>query len=518
MSENRNILFITLDQWRAECLSVLNHNQVKTPNIDALATDGVLFKQHYCQALPCGPSRASIYTGMYQHNHRSICNGTPLNSKFTNIALELRKAGYEPALFGYTDTSMDPSRFHQNDPLMNSYEKVLPGFDAQVLLDEDALPWIADLKAKGYEFASGEVLKPKQNDVNTNQHGRTYAPALFSAQDSSAAFLTNEVIKYLSVRQSSNWFAHVSYISPHHPYIVPEPYYDMINPVEVSGPLRKPTMIQEMAQHPYLQHYLPNPCGKGCTYNTCAIDNLTMDEKEIRQARATYYAMISEVDFHLGRLINYLKQLGVYQNTLIIITSDHGDQLGDHWQFGKHSYFDQSLHIPLIIRDPVIAADSTRGQQLSCFTESIDIMPGIMQWLDLTPPVQCDGVSLQEVIYTGIIPDGWRTEVHTEFDFRDIQDTGRAGRGVADLKHDECSLCILRDEHFKYVHFSHWPALLFDLDQDPEEFNNLAENPEYQNTVLKYAQKLLSWRMQNEDKKLANIKLTTHGLEEYAGQ
>ena len=87
-----NVLFITADQWRGECLSALGH-QVKTPNLDQLASDGVIFKNHYAQAVPCGPSRASMYTGMYLHNHRSLVNGTPLDARHTNVALEARKAG-----------------------------------------------------------------------------------------------------------------------------------------------------------------------------------------------------------------------------------------------------------------------------------------------------------------------------------------------------------------------------------------------------------------------------------------
>ena len=106
-----NILFITADQWRGDCLSALNHPHVKTPNLDALAADGVIFKRHYAQAIPCGPSRACLYTGMYLQNHRSVLNGTPLDARHTNVALEARKAGYKPALFGYTDVSLDPRQY-----------------------------------------------------------------------------------------------------------------------------------------------------------------------------------------------------------------------------------------------------------------------------------------------------------------------------------------------------------------------------------------------------------------------
>ncbi|GAI94183.1 unnamed protein product [marine sediment metagenome] len=95
--KEKNFLFITADQWRAECLSVLGHPTVKTPNLDALAADGVLFRNHFAQCIPCGPSRASIFTGMYLQNHRSLENGTPLDARHTNIALEFKKLGYNPA-------------------------------------------------------------------------------------------------------------------------------------------------------------------------------------------------------------------------------------------------------------------------------------------------------------------------------------------------------------------------------------------------------------------------------------
>lgn len=118
MAKINNLLFITSDQWRAECLSCLDHPTVKTPNLDALASEGVFFNNHFAQCTMCGPSRASIYTGMYLQNHRSVTNGSPLDSRHTNIALELRKLGYDPALIGYTDTSPDPRLYASKDPIL----------------------------------------------------------------------------------------------------------------------------------------------------------------------------------------------------------------------------------------------------------------------------------------------------------------------------------------------------------------------------------------------------------------
>ena len=124
----RKVLFISADQWRAECLSILGHPVVQTPNIDALARDSVLFREHYAQATPCGPARTSMLTGLYLMNHRSGRNGTPLDARHTNLALEARRAGYDPTLFGYTDTSADPRGRDPNDPALTTYEGPMPGF------------------------------------------------------------------------------------------------------------------------------------------------------------------------------------------------------------------------------------------------------------------------------------------------------------------------------------------------------------------------------------------------------
>jgi arylsulfatase A-like enzyme len=95
-----NVLFITADQWRGDCLSAHDHPCLETPHLDALAADGVLFERHYSQASPCTPGRASLYTGMYLHKHRCVVNGTPLDARHSNVALEARKAGYDPVLRG----------------------------------------------------------------------------------------------------------------------------------------------------------------------------------------------------------------------------------------------------------------------------------------------------------------------------------------------------------------------------------------------------------------------------------
>ena len=512
--ELRNVLFITADQWRGDCLGTLAHPCLKTPHLDKLAADGTLFTRHYAQTTPCGPSRASLYTGLYLHNHRSVVNGVPLDRRHSNVALEARKLGYDPVLFGYTDVSADPRELHPEDPALRTYEGVLPGMTPAAFLGNYQLAWRADLLAKGYDIDEHdpEAVFARQPDFPAAaERGPTFAPAHYSAEDSNSAFLTGEAIKYLSVRRHEPWFVHISYLAPHPPFVVPAPYHARYDPAEVPRPVRAPSRAAEARQHPWLAFYLEHPTGTGYSAGTGARDYLDLSEAETLQLRATYYGMMNEVDDQVGRLIAYLKEAGLYDQTLIVFTSDHGEQLGDHWAFAKYLYFDQTFHVPLVLRDPRTEADGGRGGRVEHFTENVDVMPTILDWLSGDWPGACDGESLLPFL-RGERPPAWRCEAHWALDFRNFVD-GRGAR-PGGLRPEQCAMTTIRDARYKYVHFTAWPPLFFDLEQDPQEFENRAEDPAYRDLVLDYAQKMLSWRMNHEDCTLTSHLLGPEGAVE----
>ena len=510
---DRKILFISADQWRGECLSALKHPCLKTPHLDALAADGVLFRNHYAQASPCGPSRTSMLTGMYLMNHRSLRNGTPLDARHTNIALEARKAGYDPILFGYTDTSMDPRQFAPGDPAVHTYEGVLPGMTVGLQLPDHMAAWIGDLKAKGYDLPNGrrDVYRPVRNYPGAQQRGFTYSPPVFPAEDSETTFIANAVLNYLSICRDMPWFVHGVFLRPHPPIIAPEPYNKMYDPAAVPMPRRAADWALEGNQHPYLTYQIAGTRvvnGYNEHYPYALSD---MSETEIRQVRATYYGMITQVDDQIGRLIAHLKTTGEYDKTLIIFTCDHGEMLGDHWLWGKPGYFDEAYHIPLIVRDPRREADAGRGKIYGEFTEAVDIMPTILDWLGLELPHQCDGYSLLPFL-RGQRPKGWRREVHWEYDFSEI--ATQEVETELQLHSDQCTLNVIRDDKYKYVHFTAQAPLFFDLEKDPGQFNNVAGDPAYGSRVLEYAQKMLSWRMEHDERTLTRLFLTSKGVVE----
>lgn len=502
----KNVLFITADQWRGDCLSLLGHPCVPTPNLDRLAADGIACRRHFAQSTPCAPSRASLLTGMYLQNHRLVFNGAPLDARHTNVALEARKAGYEPVLFGYTDIAPDPRTRHPNDPDLTTYEGVLPGMKPLLHLPAEQAAWLSDLIERGH--APERVLDdPFRPDAAPGGQGPTFAPPIYSDEESDTAFLTRAVIRHLrSVREP--WFVHLSYLRPHPPFVVPAPYHDLVDPGDVPDPVRAATLEEEAGQHPFLAHRLERMAATRF-HHADGPQPLRMSPAELRQLRATYYGMIAQVDAWIGRLLDYLRETGAYDSTLVVFTSDHGEMLGDHWLCGKPGYFDAAFHIPLILRAPGAEADPGRGAIVDRFTENVDVMPTILDWIGVPVPRQCDGASLMSFV-RGEEPRAWRDAAHFEYDFRDA--VAPAWRREHGLTRDDCVLNVLRGERYKYVHFAGLPPLFFDLEADPGEFENLAARPGCEPLVLAHAQAMLSWRMRNDERVLTGLELTPDGV------
>jgi arylsulfatase A-like enzyme len=514
MTRPRKVLFISADQWRGECLSALGHPVVKTPHLDALAADGVLFRKHFAVTSPCGPSRSSMQTGLYLMNHRSGRNGTPLDRRHTNIAHEVRKIGLDPVLFGYTDTSADPRGLDPADPALRTFEGPLPGYRIGLLFPDYMAAWMNDLRRKGYQFEGRrDVYQPQPGFQKPEDRGHRFIPTLFKAQDSDTNFMANAVLDWLGDHRTQDWFMHCVFLRPHPPVITPEPYNAMYDPSDVPFPQRKGTPKEEAAQHPHLAQWIKTFQRSG-KYDEHNPNNLVdMPDLELRQMRACYYGMMNEVDDAVGRIVAHLKATGEYEHTLIVFTCDHGEMGGDHYTWGKELYFDQSFYIPLIIRDPRQSADAGRGRQVDAFTESVDLMPTMLRWLEADVPAQCDGRSLLPFLEGGL-PVNWRQEAHMELDFRAGPYGSNDGQNALGLEPDQCQLAILRGARWKYVFFAALPPLLFDLQNDPWEMRDLSRDPAHQTVMLEMAQKMLSWRLVQQEHVLTNLHNGPDGVED----
>jgi arylsulfatase A-like enzyme len=505
-----NVLLICADQWRGDAISALGHPNAQTPNLDALAADGVLFRNHFGQCTPCGPSRTSLLTGLYLMNHRSGRNGTPLDARHTNLALEARKAGYDPAMFGYTDTTPDPRLRHPNDPALTAYDEgIMPGFISPLHLPEDMGAWVADLIAKGYDLPRGraDAFRPKKGFEKPANRGFRFIPTEFPARDDETSFLIDHFLKWLLVRQDKPWFAHLVFFRPHPPLIAAEPYNAMVDPADVAMPARAVTAEAEGEQHPLLRLAIDHQRTPDTYDELSPLDIVTADDLEIRQMRATYYGLVREVDDQIGRIVEHLKRTGQYDRTLIVVTSDHGETLGEHYVWGKETYFDPSFHLPLVIRDP--RRGMARGRIVTEFTEAIDLMPTILDAIGAPVPRTCDGHSLAPFL-RGETPERWRENVFFEHDFRDVREQ-RPEKALG-ISSDEACYAVIRGKRWKYVHFAALPPLLFDLETDPHETNNLAEDPAYAGIMLGLVREMLTWRLTSQERTLTNMHIGPGGV------
>ncbi|MSZ98841.1 MAG: sulfatase-like hydrolase/transferase [Actinobacteria bacterium] len=479
-----NVLLITLDQFRGDCLSSAGHKVVRTPHLDELARNGVRFANHYSQAAPCSPGRASLYTGLYQMNHRVCANGTPLDDRFDNVARLATRHNYSPVIFGYTDQGIDPrTTTSANDERLSSYQHVLPGFDRILNLSEPYPPWLEHLITNGYDM------------------GDDYNGALSTEPDrhedlSISNFLTDEFFTWLEKRDSntnSSWFSHLSYLRPHPPYAAAGKWAREYSPDEVDLPIA-PSATRHLF-HEAVMHSGHNAAPKL--------------ESELREMRTQYYGMIGEVDFQVGRICEKLRERGEWDNTLIVVTADHGDQLGDHGLKDKLGFFESSYHIIGIVRDP--KNPQAHGSVVNEFTENVDIMPTIAEAIDAPVPLQCDGLPLGSFL-RGETPEHWRNGASYEFDWRHIyiddSPNGAAKNWPHDRRLERQHLAVRRNRDCAYVQFGDGSWLAFDLKSDPT-WRTTIDDPA---KILPLAQEMLLWRSHHTERILTGMLLEDGGV------
>jgi arylsulfatase A-like enzyme len=279
-------------------------------------------------------------------------------------------------------------------------------------------------------------------------------------------------------------------LRPHPPYAAAGDFFStMYDPEEVDLPIApaddRHVLHEGLMQHPRLA--------------------APKDEHAIRGIRAQYYGMVTEVDCQLSRVWNALKNAGQWDDTFIVVTSDHGDQLGDHGLLEKQGFFEQSFLIPGIIRDP--RPQALRGAVVEQFTENVDIFPTLCEAMGLPVPTQCDGLSLTPFI-RGEAPPWWRDAAHWEFDWRG----GFIPYGPLDWPWDRRlerqNLAVVRSNDAAYVHFGDGSSLCFDLAADPTWRTPVADPAR----ILDSAKAMLTWRAQHADRTLTGMLVEKGGI------
>jgi len=291
-------------------------------------------------------------------------------------------------------------------------------------------------------------------------------PANIREEDSETPWLTSETIRFLEQAEGS-WCAHVSYIKPHWPYIVPAPYHDMFGPNHV--PQARRADIEREDPHPVYGAYMENK-----------IAAAFQDDDVRAKVIPAYMGLIKQCDDQLGRLLDHLEQTDKLKDTMIVLTSDHGDYLGDHWLGEKDLFHDPSVKIPMIIYDPRSEADGTRGTTCDALTEAIDLAPTFVEAAGgKVPDHILEGRSLTPYLHG--LPTDDRDYVISEFDYSATPQCVKLG-----LEPRDARLFMVFDGRYKLMHAEGgFRPMLFDLESDPDEFHDLAKSDAHQAEITR---------------------------------
>ena len=494
-----NILFIMYDQLRFDYLSCAGHPHLHTPNFDRVAAMGVRFSNAYVQSTICGASRMSFYTGRYVSSHGAAWNGFPLRVGEKTMGDHLREAGMDCWLLGKTHMTADAegmARLGLSPDTQIGARQAECGFDAWIrddglwaegpdgFYDERRSPYNEYLKSKGYPTENPWAIHANAgiDDDGNIASGWMFAHADKAAnireEDSETPWLTQRTIDFINQAEGP-WCAHVSFIKPHWPYIVPAPYHDMFGPNHV--PAAKRHEMERVDAQPVYAGYMENKVA-------AAFQREDVRNKVI----PAYMGLIKQCDDQLGVLLDHLEASGRVEDTMIVLTSDHGDYLGDHWLGEKDLFHDPSVKVPMIIYDPRAEADGTRGTVCDALVEAIDLAPTFVEVAGGTPKSNIlEGLSLLPWL-RGETPE-WRDYAISEFDYSPTPLGLKMGDQHAFAPSD-CRLFMIFDGRYKMMHAQGGlRPMLFDLESDPNELHDLAKEAGHEEVFDRLYDQLAEW-------------------------
>ena len=419
MSNRPNILLITTDQQRWDAAGGTGPSFLRTPHFDHLCREGVRFNRAYSDCPMCVPARRTIMTGQHAYTHGMTANApTPqLENTADTLPGRLTAAGYQTMAIG--KMHFTPQRFRQ-------------GFQEMILPDD-------------YYREMGRKGGPQPMRHGMGQNELTPTMATVPETETLTSWTAEQSVDFINHRRDpqSPFFLWTSFSKPHPPLDPPEPYYSM-----------------------YRQNDIPEPVVGDWVEQDCPIalrrfwDRMaheTAKPEIVREARAAYYGLITQIDFNMGRIFAALRASGEWQNTIILYTSDHGEFLGDHGGGSKGFFHEPSARVPFVLRlppsEPWVSSDRT-VEDLACLA---DIYPTLLDAAGVESPDHIDGTSLLPIVHGG---------------------SGPADRRVVSIfasNLETCHQIAITDGRWKYLWFPEGPSeQLFDLSADPQELHNLA--------------------------------------------
>ena len=448
-ADKPNILLIHGDQHRYDCLGAYGNPDIRTPHLDGLAKEGMRFENSFCPYPVCTPSRYSLLSGRYVHEHRGWNNHCTLAPDIATFPRLLRDAGYTTRAVGkmhFTPTYLDV------------------GFEEMYLAEQDGPGrWDDDyhraLMREGLvDYNDLEDQRSEYRKQAREEYWDTFGalPSNLPEAWHTTAWIGDRAAEALETWSGGGHLLMAGFVKPHHPFEPPASWRDMYDPDTLT---LLPGWTDTCFEHDLKLHrgYFPH-------------EKLTASA--LRRVMAYYYATIEQIDAQVGRMLTILKRKGLYDNTLIIYTSDHGEYMGFHHMLlkGNHMY-DPLAKVPLLIKYPAnapnVAAEKRQGVS-TALVNNLDVSPTILNRAGVAPAATMHGHDLAS------------DHPGREFVFCE---SGRGGMAMARSKAHKLILSQGKDD-----------ALFYDLEKDPLEMENLAGDPDNQEVLKRYCRAIEAWR------------------------
>ena len=479
-----NVLFIAVDDLRPE-IGAYGNTHVRTPHMDRLAEQGVTFLQAHVQQAVCNPSRASLMTGLRPDSLRVWDLQTDFRSTVPDavtLPQYFMRNGYHAAGIGKIYHNVIPDSLSWSEPKLH-----IDGYP----FDPDAVYQHPENVAI-QEARKAEIIEAGRESRYIDQYGEWYLKAASTEAVVGADDLyydgaqTDVAIEKLGdlAQGDQPFFFAIGYYRPHLPFNAPQRYWDLYDPeaippadhpaVPQDGPPMAINNMRELRGYSDFRD-VPHPFDGG------------LPEEDARRLKHGYYASVSYVDAQVGRLLDALDELGLSENTIVVLWGDHGWKLGEHGSWAKMTNYEIDTHAPLIVRAP---DGLGRGQKVDNLVEFVDIYPTLSELAGLPVPAHLQGVSLVPLMKDPGQP--WKSAVFSQF--------LREGIWIAPDDIEYMGYAV-RTDRYRYVTWMNretgefMVSELYDHQADPGENVNLAGRPEYAETLAQLeAVQQAGWR------------------------
>ena len=429
MADKRpNILFIMADQLAGPALPFYGHPIVKAPHLEALANSGVVFDNCYCNFPICGPSRASLHSGLYPHSINCFDNASEFRADIPTLPHYLRKLDYRTVLCGKMHF-VGPDQLHGYEQRLTT--EIYPANFA----------WTVDW-TKGREFRPTNLTM-----APVIESGPCIRTLQMDYDDEVAYHAVQGIYDLARSADQRPFFMTVSFTHPHSPFVIANEYWNRYDHDEIDMPAVGDIPPDER-----------DILGENLYY--CQARHLfTVTDEHIRTARHAYYGMISYIDDKIGQILNTLRSTGLADNTIVVFTADHGEMMGERGMWYKQHFWEWSARVPLVISMP----ERWRAARLKQNVSLIDLMPTLLEVaadgkpVDLARPL--DGNSLTDLL--GGDAASWPDIAISEYSADGSTGPSR----------------MVRKGPYKYMDLEGVDQLLFNLEEDPLEQHDIVGDP-----------------------------------------